>query len=123
MRTLIVINCYLKFYLLSSEIAALERTVLESVRSSGALEEVASVWSRLGLSDAIRQTRRQALANNIGDLLSEIVQGEQKLERSMETSLEANVRELTHLCQQLSLPPEEVGTRRGGAGVDHHRAE
>ncbi len=81
---------------------------MESVKSSGALSEVATVWGRLGLSESVRQTRRQALASNVGDLLSEIVQGEQKLERSMKNSLETNLKELSHLCQQLCLPPEEV---------------
>ena len=79
------------------------------MEASAALQEVATVWDRLGLTDSVRQTRRLALANNIGDLLNEIVQGEQKLERSMISSLEGNLKELSDLCQQLSLPPEQVG--------------
>jgi len=100
------------------EIKALERTVLDCVRSSPALEEVAAVWDKLGLSDSIRQTRRQALANNIGDLLNEIVQGEQNLEKTMLSSLEANLKELATLCQQLSLPPEQVRIKGFYRGIE-----
>ena len=49
------------------------------------------------------------MALHVSNLLKDILQEEQELEKSMIASLHSNETELVSLCQQLGLPSEKVG--------------
>ena len=80
----------------------------EVISASPVLEEFAQVWERIGLSTSQRQVRRETMGVHICNLLKEILQEEEELEKSMIKSLQTNEAELADLCSKLGLPVEQV---------------
>ena len=88
----------------------LREALNELVTSSSVLEEFGPVWSRIGLDTNQRQVRRETIAIHVSNLLKDILEEEQELEKSMMSSLHDNEVELTALCESLSLPVEKVSS-------------
>lgn len=72
------------------------------------LGEFAEVWERIGLNSSQRQVRRETMGIHMGNLMKDILQEEQELEKSMISSLQSNEMELTDLCGKLGLPMDNV---------------
>lgn len=93
---------------LEQELILLREALSELVTSSSVLEEFGPVWSRIGLNTSQRQVRRETITIHMSNLLKDILQEEQELEKSMISSLQDNEVELTALCEALCLPIEKV---------------
>ena len=96
------------FRFIEQESSALKDALLELVTSCTVLNEFASVWGRIGLSISQRQVRRETIVLHVTNLLKDIVQEEFELEKTMISSLNNNMKELTTLSEQLGLPKEDV---------------
>lgn len=90
------------------ELTLLRRSLNELVTSSSVLKEFGSIWSRIGLNSSQRQVRRETITVHVSNLLKEILQEEEELEKSMIKSLQENEVELKTLYEALGLPMERV---------------
>lgn len=90
------------------ELFSLRKALNEFITTSPVLEDFAHVWGRIGLSASQRQMRRETMGIHISNLLKDILQEEEELEKSMIGSLQTNEAELADLCNKLDLPVEIV---------------
>ena len=86
---------------MESEIALLKVMFIEMV-DSPVLEEFASVWQEMGLTNDHKKTRRETIKVHLTNLLQEIVDEEISLKQKLEDSVAASKRELESLCEVLS---------------------
>ena len=105
--------------LLEQELVALRDTLSELVSASSVLREFGLVWNRIGLNSSQRQVRRETITIHINNLLKDILQEEQELEKSMISSLQENESELAALCEALGLPVEKVSLGATGDCAYH----
>ena len=84
------------------------KAALTEATTSPLLEEFSRVWGRIGLSSNQRQVRRETMALHVCNLLKDILQEEEELEKSMIASLHSNEAELVDLHNKLGLPMEPV---------------
>ena len=89
--------------------ASLKAAVVQSVEtSSPRLEEMTQVWKRIGLDETQMENRKSHLVLHFTNLLKDIAMEEVELEKSMINSIEISQTELSSLCEQLGLPPDQV---------------
>ena len=88
--------------------ASFKEAMLQSEMSCSSLFEIVQVWQGMGLRESQRETRRPALGVHFTNLLVDMAMEETELENSMIKSAQINEAELTSLCQQLMLLPEQV---------------
>lgn len=93
---------------IEQELFSLRESLSEVIAKSPVLENFAEVWTRIGLNASQSQVRRETMGVHICNLLKEILQEEEELEKSMISSLQTNERELADLCKKLGLPEEKV---------------
>lgn len=84
------------------------KAALTDATTSPLLEEFSQVWGRIGLSSNQRQVRRETMALHVCNLLKDILQEEEELEKSMIASLHSNEAELADLHNKLGLPMEPI---------------
>ena len=93
---------------IEQELFSLREALSEVIATSPVLEDFAQVWRRIGLNASQSQVRRETMGVHLCNLLKEILQEEEELEKSMISSLQANEAELADLCNKLGLPEEKV---------------
>lgn len=94
---------------IEQELFSLREALSELITTTPVLEDFAQVWGRIGLSASQRQARRETMGVHICNLLKDILQEEEELEKSMISSLQSNEMDLADLCNKLGLPMETVG--------------
>ena len=84
------------------------KIVLQDVLDSPLLEDLATVWRDIGMSEEVRESRRKAIKDYVSGLLKDMLDEEIELRKKLQESVIHNTAELQKLCQALSIPFELV---------------